>query len=138
MDIRAFNAKAKSLYSDDWIYGSVVQSPNGAWILALDEDKISEQGADITSYPIDEDTICYFTGLSDKNDKLIFEGSVVKNSVTGKIGVVVYILDIACFVVILDEESGSEGKGNCDYITHSGKLLEVLGDYYDNPCASVK
>lgn len=81
-----------------------------------------------TAYPIDESTICWCTGLEDKNGKLIFENDIV----SGKM-----YLDHGQWGESVDDKRLVEW--NADYARFDPcshmKLdkYEVIGNIFDNP-----
>jgi len=125
--------------------------PNGTWVYGFYADKVGlpvvyqfeQSRADYVDYEVDRETVGQFTGLTDRNDKQIFEGDIVKltdkNNNFEWIAVVEfgnpnsyyswgwqlkpitknveYNLDILCWVDIDD----------------FGVYCEVIGNIYDNP-----
>lgn len=120
------------------------RSDNGKWIFGdlltptdfLEIFEISVNTGDGDRYDIDPDTICQYTGLKDKNGKKIFEGDIVSydtgNSkrTNGNIHEVVFETrgGSAYFGIKLDEH---ETWQFCMEVPT--KLMEVIGNIYDNP-----
>lgn len=85
---------------------------------------------------IDPDTICQYTGLTDKNGKKIFEGDILK---TDKfIGVIEYNEIISAFVAKINDSTdeyyhwshlneGDVGR------KHKLQYTEVIGNIFNNP-----
>lgn len=80
-------------------------------------------------FEVDPSTVCQWTGLKDKNGKLIYEGDIVKclyNDYGEKgvyIGKVIYRKDTCCFVATNSE--------NTDYEWWEEEI-EVISNIFDN------
>ena len=107
----------------DWIVCGA--SANGGWFALHNK------------YPVTDESISQFTGLTDKNGKKIFEGDIGRyKQVDGAkrngkpitcIGKVVYNVKTASFAIESKDETG------CKYFDYFPiKDFEVIGNIYDN------
>lgn len=125
--------KAKSIDNGEWVYG------NYAFEDTKGERHFIFQNFGF-EYEVDKDTICQYTGLTDKNGRKIFENDVVrrqdlvftslrKKELRTKIGYV----DFSC------EGYGNgywafwwnEKSGRCNFGIND--CCEVIGNIFDNP-----
>lgn len=110
---------------------------NGTWVQGYLSDKnyIYDKSLE-GEFLVDEDTICQYTGLTDKNGKKIFEGDVVKDS-AGVCGEVKFGLYAAGFS-IPDTNQGFyiEFPEESLYRKELGyweNKVVVIGNIYDSP-----
>lgn len=110
---------------------------NGTWVHGYlsDKDYIYDKSLD-GEFLVDENTICQYTGLTDKNGKKIFEGDVVKDS-AGVCGEVKFGLYAAGFS-IPDTNQGFyiEFPEESLYRKELGyweNKVVVIGNIYDSP-----
>lgn len=126
--------RAKRLGESQWVQGHLFTVWDDAFILwgATNDTPNMKQ--------VDPETVCEFTGLTDKNGVKIWEGSIIKYIPTNTILQVLYIN--GGFAVTYMPNAYSpinwefEGEGenydfaiSNDYLTKS----EVLGNIFDNP-----
>ena len=126
--------RAKRIDNGEWIQGHLFTVWDDAFILwgATNDTPNMKQ--------VDPETVCQFTGLTDKNGVKIWEGSIIEYVPTNTILQVVYIN--GGFAVTHMPNAYSpinweiEGEGedydfaiSNDYLTKS----EVLGNIFDNP-----
>lgn len=116
-----FRGKRKD--NGEWVYGDLLQN--------IDRYKIREREKDITriakSYEVIPETVGQYTGLKDKNGKMIFEGDIVTglfnyNKITGYIK---YGSDCTFYI----ERNGLYGI----LLNNAEDWLEVIGNIYGNP-----
>lgn len=122
--------RGKRIDKNEWVEGDVIHLPNGIAILANGY-----------AYVIPE-TVGQYTGLKDKNGKMIFEGDVVKGVAfsTDFIGVIIWIEEIAGFGVRYfnnkREPTAWENSSILKMIQkgHKDKFAaEIIGNIHDNP-----
>lgn len=122
-DMREILFKAKRIDNGEWVEGLLT--------IMWGQYHIINPSDENTAYPIDVDTICQFTGLTDKNGKKIWENDII-------------------FVTDDDGNSGQidTGVGEIDFLEGlwyiSGKVqnslydinkcfqIEVIGNIFDN------
>lgn len=116
-----YRAKRKS--DKKWIYGNLIQTDDGVYIIQNYVPKHL-----IGKYDVDPSTICQYTGLKDKNGKLIWEKDVVR-------------CEVGTAEVIWDK-SGWRTKWlkndlwrkDLHYWTvENSEGAEVIGNIFDNP-----
>ena len=118
--------RGKRIDSGEWVYGTMYK-------IATDLNPfILTGGKRGCSYQVDEETVGQYTGLKDKNGKMIWEGDVIKWDYTcneGKSHQVRYDVGSACFV------ASREHNGNIiDTVFYNdGQHAEVIGNIHDNP-----
>ena len=114
-----FRGKRKD--NGEWVYGDLLKN--------MDCIKIREREKDITriakSYEVIPETVGQYTGLKDKNGKMIFEGDIVTGlfNYTDIIGHIVYGSDATFFI----ERKGLYGIG----LNNAEDWLEVIGNTHD-------
>lgn len=119
--------KAKRIDNCEWVEGSYAYVEHLGEHLILSSEKV-DMGFDIcfttTQYRIDENTICQYTGLTDKNDNAIWENDIVR--LDEDFYIVTWEEDDAMFA--LEDVGLIESFKNVD-----SKWCEVVGNIIDNP-----
>lgn len=76
---------------------------------------------------IDPDTLCQYTGLTDKNGQKIWENDIVRNE-EGDIGVVQWFEEHAAFMI------WNKTKNCVCYLAENDfSKIEIVGNEFDNP-----
>lgn len=118
--------KAKRIDNGEWLEGLVTRIENTFCL-------IREYGSNI-SYECDVNTLCQYTGLTDKNGNKIWENDVVKR-VDRRNGLYVFREQpkMNCKVVWTDRH-GYDTEPSCGYFDKKNALeCEVIGNIFDNP-----
>lgn len=119
--------RAKRIDDGEWIEGLPSYDINGN----LTEFEVYRGFANCEIADVDSETVCQWTGLTDKNNRKIFEGDICKihsDSIDEEDG---------CFSVEWDEGDArfalySVGL-TVDFGNYHGHECEVIGNIFDNP-----
>lgn len=119
--------KAKRKDNGEWVEGQYVYITNP---LTEDGKPIKHlicNGTNIFNDLIDPDTLCQYTGLTDKNGKKIWENDIVRNE-KGDIGVVQWFEEHAAFMI------WNKTKNYVCYLAENDfSKIEIAGNEFDNP-----
>ena len=120
--------RGKRIDNGEWVYGYIVKHGVCWWIYpgeryiaeeCIEEFKLTFYHS--VKFEVDPETICQYTGLTDKNGKKIFEGDIVnflnRLAVTGPV--------YETLIVSYDSFAGYKGI--------LAKKYEVVGNIFDNP-----
>lgn len=114
--------RGKRIDNGKWEYGGCVSTENEVFLIYNQTHSI-----DLEPHAVEKRTIGQYTGLTDRNDKKIFEGDIVKGfyKPTDKLvcGSVKYENHLARMLII--------NRGVCAGLSHCHHV-EVIGNIYDN------
>jgi len=142
--------KAKLKNKDAWIEGFYCNKKDTTYCFTEDyerfpvethhyiiRDEMTDWGLpnEFRAYEINPDTLCRFTGVTDKNDIQVFENNIVKTQY-GRLCIVIWFSS--------DSHCGFDLKPICtsenlkleppsEYFLWSKSELEVVGNIFDNP-----
>ena len=120
---RIVKFRGKRLTDGKWIYGDFFRNRRKAFITT--DEIVCNPLASPSDYEVDPDTVGQFTGLRDREGKEIFEGDIVRTSVSKNgIALVEWHCEHAAFVVHM--------KGS-DQWYHLYKGYEKIGNIHDTP-----
>jgi uncharacterized phage protein (TIGR01671 family) len=122
--------KAKRLDNGEWVVGDLSQHKSGK--------KFIKAGSATQSFEVSADTICQYTGLTDKNCNKIWENDIVKVKFReGRIGAVEKEYN---YVAVYDEfqaywrfEGNDDLLGSPSLVQSNQHIFEVIGNIFDNP-----
>lgn len=133
--------RGKRKYSGKWVEGSYCPKKTGHY----EGDKFVEEtqrliivnmtGGGYQYVDVDPETVCQYTGLTDKNGRKIFEGDILKRVLLPTKRIennfrIAFVPVKSCFSAI--DLDGSNVTFISDYINSSYEI-EVIGNIFDNP-----
>jgi len=131
--------RGKSKGKPEWVYGSLYKEGSQAFILVggrfYPEPSNGQSALGIMDwYEVFPDSIGQYTGLLDKNGKKIFEGDILKRTVSGIFFANQQDRELYFEVPMISELYGDRTYRE-DARTSVGVygLCEVAGNIYDNP-----
>lgn len=110
----------------EWVYGLLYEDV-GKWIIR----QFEYDRADYVGYEVDPETVCQYTGLTDKKTNRIFEGDICEMVYDGNVHIYVIVWD-------KDEQDFKGTNGKKEYGTHFSYMgcceeITVIGNIFDNP-----
>lgn len=122
--------KAKRLDNGEWVEGYYCKTTIGNDVRPSDvifvPFKVS-RNEEWGWMKVDSDTLCQYTGLTDKNGNKIWENDIVRNE-EGDIGVVQWFEEHAAFMI------WNKTKNCVCYLAENDFLkIEIVGNEFDNP-----
>lgn len=111
--------RGKSKDNGEWVEGSLIAYADGDCFICCEELKDV-----LNKYQIDSKTVGQYTGLKDKNFKMIFEGDIVEYH--EGIAKITWEETEALFGIKQDNDVR-------DFNSYWGQDLEVIGNIHDNP-----
>lgn len=119
----------KNIAEGEWIEGSLFYADDEYGTVCyiatsyLSSDK--DEPMIVVAYQVDSETVCQYTGLTNKNGRKIFEGDIVRIDGQQELFTVVWVCDTARF--------GLQSKTQLLYFEFGlGSKIEVIGNIYEN------
>lgn len=85
VEMREILFKGKRKADGEWIFGNLLRTDDGIFII---QNHVPYHR--LEKYEVLEETVCQYTGLTDKNGRKIFEGDIVKDILNPIVGIVRY------------------------------------------------
>ena len=118
---RVIRFRGKRSINDEWVYGSLLVWPNGRTYILESENN----GNTAWECEIDPDTVGQFTGLHDANGKEIYEGDILRISVSQN-GIAEVKWNTKCAMFV------EQMKNSSQWYNLEGRK-EIIGNIHDNP-----
>lgn len=112
--------RGKSVLNGEWLFGNILKTDDGVFVI-----QNFDPFGGLAKYEVDNNSVCQYTGLTDKNGRKIFEGDVIR---------LPNCEDDIAFIALKGCNYFLKGN-HSDYVigSYEGKYFDVIGNIFDNP-----
>lgn len=122
-----FRGKRKS--DGEWIFGNLLQTNNDG--ICIIQNHVPHHL--LKNYEVDPETVCQYTGLTDKNGRKIFEGDILSGIRYHDWGQGGEYRPDKCIIKWDEERAAFDPVYWWERYNHDLKDYEVIGNIFDNP-----
>lgn len=123
--------RGKRLDHGEWTYGYYVKTKDyitgNKVSIIIPENAEMHPNGEIRSNAVDDETVCRYTGLKDKNGTKIFDRDILKSD-EGNVGIVKWMPEHCAFMIYVKSENRY-----CYLWDNNFSKIEIVGNIHDNP-----
>ena len=97
------------------------------------EDTEPDKFIQLHAFEVIPETVCQYTGLTDKSGKKIFDGDIVKTKFFGKCRSDFNFADYDIFKIIYDKGAFYFENSTRKFLINERAKAEIIGNIFDNP-----
>jgi uncharacterized phage protein (TIGR01671 family) len=116
--------KAIEPFSGKWVFGNLLMSRGHRDHFTVAIQVLNEKKEVINVVPVSEDTVCQFTGLTDKNGNKIFEGDILRHRYKSEVNGVISFFE-GSFII------GKAISSNSLINFNAPKNFEIIGNIHE-------
>ena len=120
--------RGKRVDNKEWVYGDLIHTRGGHPLICARHDF----GSAVDGVEVDYNTVCQYTGMTDKNSKKIFEGDIIEDC-NNRIGYVAWLPQECGYVVVWGKSDSRLGHRNRGSGYYRDTTISVIGNIHDNP-----
>lgn len=121
--------RGKCISNNKWLYGNLLRTDDGIFII---QNHIPYHR--LKKYEVDSETVGQYTGLTDRNERKIFEGDIVTREDRRSRLYLFREQPIMKCRVVWSDKYGFETSPSCGFFDKKAGLeCEIIGNIFDTP-----